>query len=458
MFAGFDYGTSNCAIGVMEQVAQDKTVRLLPINGEQPFMPSVLYALERELICDVVGQNISDPALQNDYIAIRKSQLAVARRVRLEQDILPTEQWLFVGQEAFEQYMAFPEEGYFVKSPKSFLGATGLPTEFVNFLEDIVAAMMQTIKQRAEHTTGESIEHAVIGRPVNFQGINAEESNRQAIEILSVAAQRAGLKSVEFLFEPLAAGFDFEARLLEDKTVLVVDVGGGTTDCAMVRMGPGHRDNLKRTDDFLGHSGERIGGNDLDIQLAGYALMPLFGMHSVLKNGQPMPTQSYWNAVKTNDVGAQSIFNSQNTQHSLKQLLLDTTEPHLLKRFIKIHNENQNHQLVRSAEQCKIALSDQQHVTVNLDYIEKGLHSDISQQEFADDIQSPLVRIIALMEETIKQAGCRPDLVYVTGGTAKSPAIQEAIKQKLGAIDVVDGDHFGSVAAGLTIWAQRLFS
>ncbi|MFA7555459.1 MAG: molecular chaperone [Spongiibacteraceae bacterium] len=461
MFAGFDYGTSNCAIGIVKHSPAKDThhqeVQLLPIDQGQRFMPSALYALERELICESVGKQISEQTLQKDYITLRKNQLAQAQRVRLEYDINPTEQSLYVGQQAFEQYLALPSDGYFVKSPKSFLGASGLRPEFVQFFEDIVTAMMQTIKQRAEAALGASINHTVIGRPVNFQGTNTEDSNRQAIEILTISAKRAGFKSIEFLYEPLAAGLDYEARMSQNKVVLVVDVGGGTSDCAMVRMGPDHRNQQQRTDDFLGHSGERIGGNDLDIQLAGKVLMPLFGMQSQLKSGLPMPTQAYWDAVSTNDVGAQANFNSLRTEQSLRQLLLDTREPQLLKRFINLREDKQNYQLVRSAEQCKIALSDTNIAPVDLDYIEDGLECHVDQQQFARAIERPLLRIVALMEEAINQAGCQPDLIYVTGGSAKSPVIRQAIKQHLGAIEVVDGDHFGSVAAGLTVWAEKLF-
>jgi len=114
--------------------------------------------------------------------------------------------------------------------------------------------------------------------------------------------------------------------------------------------------------------------------------------------------------------------------------------------------------LVRSAEQTKIQLSNQLNYQVDLDYIDELLACDISRKQFAHAIYRPLNKMTALMTEAINQAGCEPDLIYVTGGSAQSPVIRQAIENKLGNIQVVDGDHFGSVAAGLTVWAQRIFS
>ena len=158
MIAGFDYGTSNCAIGV----PSGESAQLIAIDQGKTFMPSALYALERELICETVGQNIPKTSLQESFIELRANPLNQARRVRREHDIDTSEQSLYVGQEAFDQYLSLPEEGYFVKSPKSFLGASGLRPEFVHFFEDIVTAMMQTIKQRAENQLGQTINHTVM--------------------------------------------------------------------------------------------------------------------------------------------------------------------------------------------------------------------------------------------------------------------------------------------------------
>jgi len=455
MISGFDYGTSNCAIGVMN--AASSNAQLLPLEGDNVFLPSSLYALGRELICESVAKGIECDQVQQEYKLSRALNLNLATRLRAQESITAAEQTLFYGREAFAQYFALPGEGYFVKSVKSFLGTGGLRPAFIDFFEDIVTAMMMEIKQRAELQCKAQLTHTVIGKPVNFQGADADQSNRQALSILEASAKRAGFKSVEFLYEPIAAGIDFEKSLKQNKRVLVVDIGGGTTDCAMVCMGPEHINKTDRRADFLAHVGERIGGNDFDIQLAANTLLPLFGMKSVLKNGLPMPTQAYWDCVSTNDVGAQQSFNKLETSLALERLLLETTEPDLLKRFIKMRVNHQNQQLVRCAEQAKIALSDHVCTQVGLDFVEEALSCPVRLEQMQHAVRRPLKGMIRLMNEAILQASVSPDLIYITGGSAKSPVIRQAIEETIGDIPVVDGDHFGSVANGLTLWANKIF-
>jgi hypothetical chaperone protein len=62
-----------------------------------------------------------------------------------------------------------------------------------------------------------------------------------------------------------------------------------------------------------------------------------------------------------------------------------------------------------------------------------------------------------LMQEAIKLAGTTPDVLYVTGGTAMSPVIQEWINSVFPDLKIVIGDHFGSVTSGLVTQAERLF-
>ena len=349
MICGFDYGTSNCALGIV----QNSRVRLVNLEENHAFLPSTLYALDRDLITESVVRGMRDIHSRQAFAELRQNALTRAKRARYEEDIADDDQTLFFGRAAFDEYFQWPEEGYFVKSPKSFLGGAGLRTEHIHFFEDIVTVMMQNIKQRAEKSLGMDITHTVIGRPVNFQGLDAETSNRQALEILTTAGKRAGFKEIEFLYEPIAAGLDFEVTLTENKTILVVDIGGGTTDCAMVRMGPDYLKKEDRRADFLSHTGERVGGNDLDIQIAGKHFMPLFGMNSLLKTGLPMPTQLYWNAITTNDVSAIATFNSMETKHQIDQLRLDAAQPKLIERFLRMREEKHNYHIVRSAEELR---------------------------------------------------------------------------------------------------------
>ena len=453
MFVGFDYGTSNCAMAVLRK----NTAEVLRLEGSSRFIPSTLYALERELIAEAVLQGISGTDLQQQFKSQRSGELQQAQRCRVHHGLPVGEQTSFVGQQAIQAYLDAPEEGFFIKSPKSFLGAGGFNSVQVAFFEDVVTLMMMEVKARAEQQLQTHITQTVIGKPVNFQGHQEHVSNQQALAILSNAAGRAGFKDVEFLYEPLAAGIDFETTLQQDQTVLVVDVGGGTTDCSVVKMGPSHIHKTDREDDFLGHSGVRVGGNDLDIHLSMQAIMPLFGLGSELKNGTPLPNKLLWDAVAVNDVAAQKHFNSKDCARQLGQFLLESKQPELIKRLQLMQSQQQSYQVVRSGELCKIALSDSAEQQVDLSYIEVGLELSVAQSLFAAAIQRPLSQVTELMQEAIQQSQVQPDLIYVTGGTAKSPVIHQAIQDLFPDKQIIVGDHFGSVTAGLTQWAGRLF-
>ncbi|MEZ9200660.1 molecular chaperone [Shewanella sp. 10N.286.54.B9] len=455
MFVGFDYGSANCAIGVM----QGKEVCLVPLSGDAKYLTSTLYAMDRELIAEEVLKQLPNEQ-KAEYTRLRSAQLSRAASMRRELDLLPHEQAVFVGEAAVEAYLEMPDEGFYVRSPKSFLGATGLRDNQIALFEDIVTLMMMHIKTVAEkNMLGNGvITHAVIGRPVNFQGIGGEQSNLQAEAILSLAAKRAGFTDVDFLFEPLAAGMDYEASLDEDVTVLVVDVGGGTTDCSMVKMGPSHIDSADRSQDFLGHSGQRIGGNDLDIALSMAAFMPHLGLGSLMVNKLPVPSKPFWNAVAVNDISAQRDFAALNSKKLIEELIKDAQQPELITRLLKVQKEQLGYKLVRSAEQSKIALSSEDSIDTPLGFVHAGLHAKVTEADFENAITMPLSKVESLMREALETSGVKPDRIYVTGGTARSPAIYRRISGLFPDIPIVVGDHFGSVTAGLTRWAQKVFA
>jgi hypothetical chaperone protein len=374
-----------------------------------------------------------------------------------EEDIPVNADSVLFGLQALAHYVEDPQEVYFVRSPKSFLGANGLKAQQIALFEDLVCAMMFHIKRQAEGALQQQIDQAVIGRPINFQGTGGGEANHQAQGILQRAAQRAGFKDIEFQFEPVAAGLDFEATLSEEKTVLVVDIGGGTTDCSVLLMGPQWRDRADRQQSLLGHSGCRVGGNDLDIMLAFKQLMPLFGMGGETEKGIALPALPYWNAVATNDVPAQNDFYGSANARLLRDLIRDAAEPEKVQRLLKVYQQRLSYRLVRAAEESKIALSAQDSTQVPLAFVQPDLAETIGQGQLAEAISQPLQRIQEQVTAALATSQSTPQVIYLTGGSARSPLLRTALQQQLPGIPIVGGNDFGSVTAGLARWAQTLF-
>ncbi|TMS63082.1 molecular chaperone [Pseudoalteromonas sp. S3173] len=453
MFVGFDYGSSNCAMGVLNE----ERVQLIPLEQGKHYLPSTLYTHHSALVVDFVAQHLQGSEHEHAYKTARQPLLNTLPRIKSDLDLQAGDDTLFIGREAINEYVQFPEEGYFVKSPKSFFGATGLKQGQINFFEDIATAMILKIKQRAELSLGYRLSQTVIGRPVNFQAVGGEQSNQQAVGILTRAANRAGFKDVEFLYEPLAAGIDYESDLTQDQKVLVIDIGGGTSDCSFVQMGPSFRNKQQRDADFLAHSGKRVGGNDLDIALSYHGLMPLLGLGSTFKSGLPLPNQPFWQACKINDVNLQSQFYSAQHYRELSAQLRDVSAPELYKRLIHLQQNKQGHQLVQQAEAAKIALTSANSFNCDLAFLDNSLSKDISVADLALAVDDSISQIVTLAKQAITDANTTPDVIYLTGGSAQSPLIKAALSEHLGNIKMVNGDHFGSVTAGLTKWASMLY-
>lgn len=343
MFIGFDYGTANCSVAIM----RDGHPQLLTMENNSALLPSMLCAPTREAVSEWLYRHHDVPATDEETQAL----LRRAIRYNREEDIEVGAQSVQFGLASLAHYIDDPQEVWFVKSPKSFLGASGLKPQQVALFEDLVCAMMVHIRHTAHSQLPEAITQAVIGRPINFQGLGGDDANRQAQGILERAAKRAGFQEVVFQYEPVAAGLDYEATLREEKRVLVVDIGGGTTDCSMLLMGPQWRQRADRENSLLGHSGCRVGGNDLDIALAFKNLMPLLGMGGETEKGIALPVLPWWNAVAINDVPAQSDFYSSANGRLLNDLVRNAREADKVALLLKVWRQRLSYRLVRCAEE-----------------------------------------------------------------------------------------------------------
>ena len=450
MFIGFDYGTANCSIAVM----QDGAPRMLMMENGSTLLPSMLSAPTRESVSEWLYRHHQVPASGDETQALLRRAINYNR----DEDIDVLSNSVQFGLASLKQYITDPEEVYFVKSPKSFLGANGLKPQQVAVFEDLVCSMMLHIRQQAQSQLQDNLDQAVIGRPINFQGLGGDEANAQAVGILERAAKRAGFREVVFQYEPVAAGLDFEATLRDEKRVLVVDIGGGTTDCSVLLMGPQWRTRHDREQSLLGHSGCRVGGNDLDIALAFKSLMPLLGMGGETEKGIALPILPWWNAVAINDVPAQTDFYSAANGRLLRDLARDARDAEKVSLLYKVWQQRLSYRLVRSAEESKIALSENAQINTALPFISDELATAISQDGLEAALNQPLTRILEQVQLALENSSEKPDVIYLTGGSARSPLIKKALAEQLPGIPIAGGDDFGSVTAGLARWAQVVFA
>ena len=476
---GIDFGTSNCCA----YVASAGQVTPVALDGDQLTLPSVVFTARQEVAQRQVeqfeferrlksartdqararsdgGVVLGDAELERVVLeALQREAQGEANRAYWDQSffsMLEGEQAMIFGRPALRAYFADPLSGVLVKSPKSFLGSDMDDRRLARF-EDIITIMLQHIRQKAETASGLTLTRTILGRPVQYHGTRGEEANTQALDVMLRAAARAGFTEAEFELEPLAAAYEYEHSLQAEQVVLVVDVGGGTTDCVMVRLGPQRAEQGDRSCDILGVSGDRVGGTDFDESLAWRALMPAFGKDTLLKSGLPLPQDLLHDAISIRSVPAQTRF--ANGEYRLEQLIRQSAVPERIGRMLTVHGLQLQHRLVHSAEMAKIALSDQRDVPVSLAFVEDGLALEVPDSLFRAATERHVAKVQDLAREAVNAAGVRPDLVFVTGGMAMSPIITEVIPDIVGAtVPIRSGEMLGTVGRGLGLCALRRFA
>ncbi|GAA2014600.1 hypothetical protein GCM10009839_07020 [Catenulispora yoronensis] len=124
----------------------------------------------------------------------------------------------------------------------------------------VTSALLAAIRAEAQGKVHEPVDRLLITCPGDFK-IGVPADRRWAD--LDAACRAAGFLDVEYLPEPVAAAYApvAEGALPDDALVLVYDLGGGTFDAALVRIGPRRHDVLAAT------SIPFCGGADIDALL-----------------------------------------------------------------------------------------------------------------------------------------------------------------------------------------------
>ncbi|TSJ64517.1 Hsp70 family protein [Starkeya sp. 3C] len=368
---------------------------------------------------------------------------------------------LTIGRAAMARYVG-GEDGRLMRSLKAVLGSalieekTQIGRRAIGF-RDVIADYLRTVKARAEASAGEALDSVVLGRPVFFVDDDAA-ANRKAEETLRTIAADIGFRAVSTQFEPIAAALDYERQVRGEEIALIADIGGGTSDFSIVRLGPARRARADRAGDILANDGVRIGGTDFDRHLSLGTLMPLLGFRSPMKRpGRDVPSGYFHELATWSSINR--LYSSK-TVRELHEVRREAARPELVERLIRVIEEQRGHTLAMEAEAAKIALADVSRADVALGWLEAGLSVGITPEELVTHTHVLAGRIAARVALCLEQAGLTAgdiDALFLTGGSTRLAHVRAAILATLPQARVVDGDTFGSVGTGLAIEAARRY-
>ncbi|WP_067066151.1 Hsp70 family protein [Roseateles chitosanitabidus] len=428
-FCAIDFGTSNSAVAVPD-AARPGAMRLVTLEGDHPTMPTAVF-----------------------YFAEGRHDADGPPRA--------------FGRAALAAYVE-GTDGRLMRSMKSILGSSlidqvtdvggGRGVKYA----DMLAGYLKRLRRQAASADGREPRRVVLGRPVYF--VDGEpERDAAAQASLTAAARAVGFEDVHFQFEPIAAAFDYEQQAESEQLVLVADIGGGTSDFSLVRVGPDRIKRLDRREDILASHGVHIAGTDFDRHIELTGILREFGYraHGPSRPGQPpreVPSGIYfdlatWHLINT-CYSPQRVMELRN----MKSFYGDARHH---QRLMTVLEERLGHELAHRAEDAKIAVAGGGGCSIDLGLIESGLNVDLSEDAAVGALSGDIERIAEAGRDTVARAGLKPsdvDALYFTGGSTGLRLLAERIAADYPAARQVRGDRFASVATGLGLHAARLFA
>lgn len=360
------------------------------------------------------------------------------------------------GRDAVSRYLQ-RENGRLMRSLKSVLGSsliheqTQVGAKRLRF-DEIVSLFLSHVRKAADEPSS-----VVMGRPVFFVDEDPE-ADKSAEDQLRQAARQAGFEHIEFQFEPIAAALDYERQVSTEELAFVVDIGGGTSDFSIVRVSPHRRGKPDRKSDILAYSGVHIGGTDFDRRLELDAVLPHLGLGAKLRH-KNMETPSWWYQdlatwQRINFLYDYKIF------ADIRQVRRDMFEPEKLDRLLEVLENRKGHALLTAVEDVKIQLSSAKLVSMDLQKLAGIEPIDITRKQFERAIADQIGRIHTTIRSTLSQGNVAADAigsVFLTGGSSRIPLLLVALREAFANARIVEGDAFGSVAAGLALEAHSRF-
>ena len=258
--------------------------------------------------------------------------------------------------------------------------------------ERLSSEILKTLRAAARRRSNEEIEDVVITVPAMF--------SQPQCAATSEAARLAGLNAVVLLQEPIAAATAYLSANPAEGQYLVYDLGGGTFDVSLIRLGCGEMHVVE-------HGGDNyLGGADFDRVIFDWVLDQLDR-----KGGDIRIFEKGW----------------------------------------------QRAQLLLACEEARIGVSDSESATIYLDDFDLPLAKIELLRERAEDLIADLVtRTIVIAQDRLKMASGSVRSVLLVGGPTQMPYVRRRLQAELGLPLALDQDPMTVVAAGAAVHAGSI--
>ena len=359
------------------------------------------------------------------------------------------------GTKAISEYVEEEGEGRFIRSIKKYLPADSFEGTVINStiytLEDLIGCFLREVKRRADEHFQQKVTKVVLGRPAKFSF--DEKKDALAQTRLKSAAEQAGFKDIHFFAEPMAAAYDYRKTISSEKKVLIVDLGGGTSDFVVVNLQPQSKSEM----DVLALGGVSVAGDALDGCLMRGKISQHFASEIQYKlpmssNTLTMPQVLKFNLSSPADITLMSRSNIMNFLNEVKKSSVSDLDRERLENLFNLIGYNLGFALFEEIERSKREVCETG--TANFKFLQEDIEVEetIQVNEFEKFTAEKRSDIINTMDEVMKASQVKNseiDLVCCTGGTSKIPMIQQELIKRFGQDKIQSHKNFHSVIQGL---------
>ena len=373
---GIDLGTTNSCAAIMEQGAP----LVLPMVDGKYTLPSVVAFRDGKIL---VGDKAKRQSVSNAASTVFAAKRLMGRSFADK-----------ATQRAIENVPY-----------RCMAGPTGDVSIFINgrrhAVEEISALVLAMIRRAAEKHLNREVKQAVITCPAYFN-----DRQRQATRD---AGAIAGLEVIQIVNEPTAAALAHGFHQGAARRVVVYDLGGGTFDVSVLKVGGGAVEVLATAGDAF------LGGHDFDNRIFDWLVAEVVSKHGINVSNDPDVSQ----------------------------------------------------RLREAAEAAKIRLSDVERTSIAIPFLTtKGaepIHLEVTLERavFESLVADLIERSVGLFRETIQMAGLAPEQieeVLLVGGMTLMPAVRARVQELVTCPPSVNVHPDLVVAVGAAVQAGLLTS